>query len=102
MAEEPSNGELGRRLDLITALLQDLVGTREYLEFQRHVNHRLTGLDADITDERKAREANLKEVRAEQAAGRQTARTALYTALGTLLAGVVLAALTTYVKLGGH
>lgn len=102
MADEPSNGELGRRLDNITLMLQNLVGTREYGEFQRYVERRFAEHDADIADERKAREEGFKEIRTEQSAGRQISKNARLTAFGTLAAGIVLAIVTTWAHLGGH
>lgn len=102
MAEEPSNGELWRSLSDIKGLVQNLVGNREYVEFQRHVTHVLGELAKDIADERAAREAGFKELRAEQAAGRRTSKGAIWSAIGTLVAGIALAAFVTFVKTGGH
>lgn len=102
MSDEPSNGELGRSIGEVKAMVANLVGTREYAEFQRHVEHRLSGLDADISDERKAREEGFREIRTEQTTGRQISKNARLTALGTLAAGVALAIFTAWTRLGGH
>lgn len=52
MPDEPSNGELGRRLDEIRILVQGLVSRPEYAADQRALEHRLTGLERDIEDVR--------------------------------------------------
>lgn len=113
MADEPSNGELGRRLDNITVMVANLVGTREFGEFQRYVTHLLGELTKDIADERAAREEAVKaerearekgfgEIRTEQSSVRSTNRMAILTGIGTLLGGIALAALTHWTSLGGH
>ena len=102
MADEPSNGELGRRLDNITLMLQNLVGTREYSEFQRYVERRFAEHDSDIADERKVRKDAFDEIRAEQSSARSTNRIAILTGIGTLLGGIALAIFTNLVHLGGH
>lgn len=101
MSDEPSNGELGRRIDVLTTMVANLVGTREYEEFRRTVYRRFDEHDKDIAAEREAREKGFAEIRAEQSAGRQISKNARLTALGTLAAGVVLAVLTTWAHLGG-
>lgn len=51
---DPSPGELARRLDEIVRLLQGLVSRPEYTEYQRHLEHRLAQVDADIAELRRA------------------------------------------------
>lgn len=67
MADEPSNGELGRRLDAIHQLVQGLVGRLEYAEYQRALEHRLTNIDRDIEDVRTQHAKDIKDVRREHA-----------------------------------
>lgn len=57
MADEPSNGELGRRLDEVLRTVRDLPGRGEYNEYQRHAEHRFTEIERDLEAERAAREA---------------------------------------------
>jgi hypothetical protein len=48
VADEVSTGELARRLDSITLLLQKLVSREEYTADQRLAEHRFTEIEADI------------------------------------------------------
>jgi hypothetical protein len=50
VGDEPTNGELGRRLNDIAALLRDVVGSREYAADQRAIDRRLAALDRDFQD----------------------------------------------------
>ena len=53
MSDEPTNAELGRRLDDISRGLRDLIGEREYSEYQRAINGRLEGLARELDDARR-------------------------------------------------
>lgn len=110
---EPSTWELGRSIGEVKAMLQNLVGTREYAEYQRHVTNLLGELAKDLATERverenavkaerEAREKAIGEIRAEQSTSRQTSKMAILTALGTLLGGVGVVIFTTLSHLGGH
>jgi hypothetical protein len=50
VADEVSTGELARRLDSITTLLQKLVSREEYSSDQRHAERRFTEIEADLKD----------------------------------------------------
>lgn len=62
MADEPSNAELGRRLDEIKYIVQNLVGRAEYEEFRRHVEHRFSELEADLLEKRRAHENDIRDL----------------------------------------
>ena len=62
MADEPSNGELGRRLDVIQHLLQDLVGRAEYNARQEAADRRFAELAADIEDTRRQHSEDIRAV----------------------------------------
>lgn len=51
--QQPSNWELGRRLNDISGSLRELIGQREYGEYQRAIKDRLDGLDRAIEDVRR-------------------------------------------------
>lgn len=55
MGEEPSNAELGRRLDDIQRMVASLVGRDVYQSDQRGTEYRLAGLARDLDQERKDR-----------------------------------------------
>lgn len=63
MADEPGNAELARRLDAITALLQQVVGRPEYTADQRHTEHRFTEIERDIEDVRKTHTDDINAIR---------------------------------------
>lgn len=46
--DEPSNGELGRRLDELRGLVQGLVGRPEFTARQESFDHRIADLTADV------------------------------------------------------
>lgn len=87
MGEEPSLGELGRRLDQIYGAVRDLIGRAEYAEFQRALEHRLTEMSRDLEDMRREHNSDIKDVHnriteeAKTAAERGHWRTTLATAL---------------------
>lgn len=56
MGDEPSNGELGRRLDSIQTMLGGLVGRLEYDAEQRSFAIQLRDLAQDLAEERRERE----------------------------------------------
>lgn len=61
MADEPSNGELARRLDEIARLLRDVPARGEYLEYQRRVDQRFADMAADIAEVRHVHDVDVKE-----------------------------------------
>jgi hypothetical protein len=61
--DEPSNGELARRLDKIEILLQGLVSRAEYTIDQRHVERRLADIDRDVADLRDKHDKDVGELR---------------------------------------
>lgn len=61
MGEEPTNGELGRRLDTIQLTLSGLISRPEYAADLRTTEHRITELMADVED---ARRQHAEDVRA--------------------------------------
>lgn len=69
MVDEPSNAELGRRLDEAVHLLQELVSRREYTEYQRHAEHRFTEQERDLEQERRERQADIAAEAAAREAG---------------------------------
>ncbi len=60
--EQPTNGELGRRLDTIQLTLAALVGRAEYASDLRASEHRLAGLAADIEDTRRQHAEDMRAV----------------------------------------
>jgi hypothetical protein len=88
VADEPSNGELGRRLDEIRILVQGLVSRPEYSEYQRSMEHRLTNLDRDINDIRMQHAEDVKNLASNRLSWRAIAYTGLLPAL-LVLAGVL-------------
>lgn len=88
VADEPSNGELGRRLDVIHALLQGLVGRAEYLEYQRALEHRLTGIERDIEGDRAQHAEDIKGLAASRLSWRAIFYTGILPAL-LVLTGVI-------------
>lgn len=113
MADEVSTGELGRSIGEVKAMVANLVGVREYAEYQRHVDRRFAEQAKDITDERAAREKAITEeraarekaigeIKAEQSSVLSAKRTAVLTGIGTLLGGIALAIFTAWAHLGGH
>jgi hypothetical protein len=69
--DEISTGELGRRLDEITRLLQGLVGRSEYTEYQRHMEHRLAEQAADMEEKRRIHERDVDAFRVQLDAERR-------------------------------
>ena len=124
MADEPSNGELGRSIGEVKAMVATLVSTREYAEFQRYVTHLLGELAKEIANERAAREKDIaneraarekdiakeqaareegfREIRAEKATGWHNGRLAFLTTVGTVVAALIIAALSGWLHPGGH
>lgn len=60
--DEPSNGELARRLDDISRLLQGMVSQGQYNAELRLAEHRFTEIERDIEDVRKTHADDIKEV----------------------------------------
>ncbi len=113
MSDEPSLGELGRRYAELRAVVDDNPGRREYSEFQKYVNLRLSELATDIAEERQAREAAVKETKTEAATAVAAIRTeaeakrnvkgaGFYAMLGTLVATLAIEAFNAFVRAGGH
>lgn len=94
--DEPSNWELGRRLNDISGSLRELIGQREYGEYQRAVKDRLDGLDDAIKDVRRQHAEDIErlhqrisdEVKAAIARGqfRQTFTVSLVSAVAAIVA----------------
>lgn len=104
-------------------MVANLVGVREYAEYQRHVDRRFAEQAKDITDERadrekaiaeeraarekaiaeerKAREVAIGEIKADKSSVVSAKRTAVLTGIGTLLGGIGLAIITNWAHLGG-
>lgn len=61
-ASEPNNAELGRRLNEIVILLQQVVGRPEYTADQRLAEHRFTEIERDIDDVRRTHGEDIKDV----------------------------------------
>lgn len=61
-ASEPNNAELGRRLNEIAILLQQVVGRPEYTADQRLAEHRFTEIERDIEDVRRTHGEDIKDV----------------------------------------
>jgi hypothetical protein len=59
--EDPSNAELGRRLDGIAGLIQGLIGRAEYAADQRGIEHRFTEHERDLSELRRCIEDGLRE-----------------------------------------
>lgn len=55
MTDEPSNGELARRLDDIRHMLGSVVGHPEYAADKRALDYRLTDMGDEIAQERRDR-----------------------------------------------
>jgi hypothetical protein len=62
VGEEPSAGEIGRRLDEIRSMLGGVVGHPEYAADRRALDYRLGALEEDLMSERREREAAVKAV----------------------------------------
>lgn len=61
-ASEPNNAELGRRLNEIVILLQQVVGRPEYTADQRLAEHRFTEIERDIEDVRRTHTEDIKAI----------------------------------------
>lgn len=64
-------GEVARRLTEVKEIVQDLVGRREYGEFQRLIEHRFTDIERDVEQERGERKAQVEREREERQAADQ-------------------------------
>lgn len=116
MAHEPSNGELGYRLDQIMQVVQSLASRGEYDEFKRHVEHRFAEVDhrfaetdRDVEQERQARakgdeqertarENAVKEIRTEQQTRGNISLTARVGFYGAVAAALVMDAINSFLK----
>lgn len=67
MADDPSNGELARRLDEIRGMLGSVVGHPEYAADKQGLDFRLGNLAGQIADERRDRAAAIERERDERA-----------------------------------
>lgn len=63
MADEPSNAELGRRLNEIAVLLQQVVGRPEYTADQRLAEHRFAEIGRDFEDVRRTHAEDIRAIR---------------------------------------
>ncbi|MGH3120145.1 MAG: hypothetical protein ACRDND_03795 [Streptosporangiaceae bacterium] len=89
MADEPSNGELGRRLDEIRIIVQGLVGRAEYAADQRALEHRLTGIERDIEEGRGRHSKDMQQVAANRLSWRAIFYTGILPAVLVLLGVLV-------------
>lgn len=82
MADDPTPGELARRLDEILRAIQGLVSRGEFTAEQRHVEHRFTELERDQEELRRTHAEDIKDLRqqlAEQSkTGSSNFRQAIY------------------------
>ena len=67
MSDEPSNGELARRLDDIRQMLAAVVGHPEYAADKRALDYRMQGLEDQVTEERHDRMRAIEQERRERA-----------------------------------
>jgi hypothetical protein len=88
VADEPTPGELSRRLDAFATELRTLIGRAEYSSDQRGLEHRFTDLGHDIEDVRRQHAGDIKDVNdritreADKSAARQLGwRTLIFTGL---------------------
>lgn len=63
VTDDPTNGELQRRLDQIWNLLSARIGRDEYAEYQRGVDRRYEEAGRDIEDLRRKHDADMTEMR---------------------------------------
>jgi hypothetical protein len=106
---EPTNGELARRLDSLVALVKDLIGQREYQEFQRSVERRLGVQDRRFAEVRSDAEAEYRELRQEMDESDRRAeqrhlswRTIIYTGLVPALVAAAAILVNVWLNHGGH
>ncbi|MFI7707596.1 hypothetical protein [Nonomuraea sp. NPDC049480] len=104
MADEPTLGELSRRLDGMTAMLAQLVQRAEYLADQRLAERRFIEIERDLEDFRRTLADDIKAVRAllDAAAEKRTSnvRQAFYA--GILPALLVLAGIVVQIWLAAR
>lgn len=88
MPDEPSNGELGRRLDSITLLLSNLIGRAEYNAHQEGIDRRFADLGIIIQEVRQVHADDLRELHQRignheksESANRQSWRGIVYTGI---------------------
>jgi hypothetical protein len=106
VADEPTNGELGRRLDDITRSVQRLVSQAQYAADQRRIDDQVAAVRRELTDARRDLGEELAQIHqritdeAKRAAeSRQSWRTILYT--GLIPALVVLLSIIVQIWLHG-
>jgi hypothetical protein len=66
VADEPTNGELARRLEEIRQMLGGVVGHPEYAADKRALDYRLSSLSGELGDERRDRVAAIDQERRER------------------------------------
>jgi hypothetical protein len=105
VSDEPSNAELGRRLDDIWRLLQPLIGRAEYTADQRAAERRLADITADIDDVRRQHTEDIRAVNERQTAAERATRqgrTHWQTLIFTGLIPAAVAAIAIWVSRGAH
>lgn len=60
VGEDPSNAELGRRINDLAALLREVIGRAEYTAEMRGIEHRFAELSHDIDDTRSQHAADMR------------------------------------------
>jgi hypothetical protein len=60
--DEPSNGELGRRLDDLGRMLREVIGRPEYGEFKLALDHRFNQLVEAVADLRRTHDEDIKDL----------------------------------------
>jgi hypothetical protein len=106
VSDEPTNGELARRLDDIYRTLQGSIGQPQYVADQRRIDDRLEDLRRGDAEERRDREAAVRAVHqritdelASAANNKLSWRTILYT--GVIPALIVLLSILVQIWLHG-
>ena len=100
VADEPTNGELARRLDDILRLVAGLVGHAEYAAEMRRVDERVADMRRDFDEKLKAVHQRITDEQQVTAAHRMSWRTIIYT--GLVPAAVVLASILVQLWIASH
>jgi hypothetical protein len=109
MADDITNGELGRRLDDLKSIMQGLIGRPEYEADMRAGNHRVDDVCRDLAAFREQHDKDIKAVNqriSEQvkaaAEHRQSWRTVIYTGIIPALVVLVGILVQLWISHGGN